>query len=133
MGEKRGEGKKGGEKGKNKGGEKKFFFKKEQSMCTANRPKPCQANLLSDRLPEIKTPDSAGPVTGGSAYEAGKRKAPRSRCFVKKPSRHQPRLPPPPAAIKRGVQRCCPSRFWFGSRFWSWIAASRKCLNTREK
>lgn len=68
-------------------------------MCTANRPKPCQANLLSDHLPEIKTLDSAGPVTGGSAYEAGKRKAPGSRCFVKKPSRHQPRRPPPPLRL----------------------------------
>lgn len=59
-------------------------------MCTANQPKPCQANLLSDHLPKIKSPDSAGPVTGGSANEAGKRKAPGSRGFVKKPSRHQP-------------------------------------------
>lgn len=74
-------------------------------MCTANRPKPCQANLLSDRLPEIKTLDSAGPVTGGSAYEAGKRKAPRSHCFVKKPSRHQPRLPPPAGCYIAG----CPT------------------------
>lgn len=102
-------------------------------MCTANRPKPCQANLLSDHLPKIKSPDSAGPVTGGSAYEAGKRKAPGSRGFVKKPSRHQPRPGPPAGPYIVGCPMICPSRFWSGSRFWSWITASRKCLNTQEK
>ncbi|XP_056338844.1 gamma-crystallin N [Oenanthe melanoleuca] len=56
------------------------------------------AGKSEDHLPKIKSPDSAGPVTGGSAYEAGKRKAPGSRGFVKKPSRHQPRPGPPPAA-----------------------------------
>ncbi|XP_064255926.1 gamma-crystallin N [Passer domesticus] len=94
-------------------------------MCTANRPKPCQANLLSDHLPKIKSPDSAGPVTGGSAYEAGKAKPPVAAALSESPGGTSPGRPPLGSPYIAGCAKGCPSPLRSGSRSWPWKTASR--------